>query len=81
VSTPSPETARPARIRRAPRFGRFLAAGVLLGVVAAGVLTAVFAPPAGAGRGTVFLYLALTLVLFTAVTAVALAALADRRKR
>lgn len=80
MSTPSPETARPARIRRAPRFGRFIAAGVLLGLVLAGVLTAAVAPPTGAGRGTVFLYLAVTLVLFTGVVAVVLAVLADRRR-
>lgn len=74
-------SATPARGRRAPRFPRFIAAGVLLGLVIAAVLTWLTPPPAGTGRATSFLLLGLTLALVLGLAGAIAAVIADRRSR
>lgn len=78
---PSAANARTARLRRAPRFGRFIGTGVVIGAVLALVLTLVSQPAPGAGRGTVLIYLLTFLVLLGGVVGAVTAVVADRRSR
>lgn len=66
-------------LRRAPRFGRFTSAGVLVGAVLA-ALAAILGPPGTIlGRGTIFLLVFLALGTAGAVIGSLLAVLAERR--
>ncbi len=75
------ERAAPETVRRAPRYGRFALAGVLVGAFAA-ALAAVVGPPGEVlGRGAIFLLLFLLLGSVGALVGAVLAVLADRRSR
>jgi hypothetical protein len=71
--------AAPSTTRRAPRYGRFAFAGVLVGALVS-ALAAILGPqPEGLGRGTIFLLVFLALGSLGALTGVLLAIAADRR--
>lgn len=66
-------------LRRAPRIGRFILAGVLIGAFLS-ALAAVLGPPGTTlGRGAIFLLVFLALGSLGAVVGGLLAVLADRR--
>lgn len=88
MSTPSQEPApRPTAVvvrsslRRAPRYGRFALAGVLLGAVLAALSTLFVPPGAIVGRDAIFILVFLGLGSAGALIGCFLAVLADRRSR
>ena len=71
--------AAPSTTRRAPRYGRFALAGVLVGALVS-ALAAILGPqPEALSRGTIFLLVFLALGSLGALTGVLLAIAADRR--
>ncbi|GAA4285966.1 hypothetical protein [Georgenia daeguensis] len=67
-----------ATVRHAPRFGRFILAGVALGAVAA-LLLAFLTPPSQYARSDLFWILFLGLGFFCGIAAAGLALVLDRR--
>jgi len=71
--------AAPSTTRKAPRYGRFALAGVLVGALVS-ALAAILGPePENLSRGTIFLLVFLALGSLGALTGVLLAIAADRR--
>jgi hypothetical protein len=81
---PAPEPARPAarrgevRVRRAPRYSRFLIVGAFAGVLAALVLTSTFPISEDFGFGPTFVVLTLFLVPAGMVLGTVVALVLDR---
>ena len=83
-------TATPGTLRRAPRYRAFVAAGIVVGALAA-VLVVTFVPdaggpggtadPAGVGRGVVLFFVTLATCLLGALLGALVAVLLDRRSR
>ena len=77
---PPVDAPAPLRLRRAPRYRAFVLTGVLFGVLAALLATAL-APPTGDGRsGSVLGYLAVSLGLLGGLVGAGAALLAERRR-
>ncbi|WP_182112855.1 histidine kinase [Actinotalea sp. JY-7876] len=72
--------AREGRVRRAPRYRRFVQVGVLLGALV-GVLLVLLGPdvPTELGRGPVTVFVGLTGALVGALAGAVVAVVADRR--
>lgn len=71
--------AAPSTTRRAPRYGRFALAGVLVGALLS-ALAAILGPaPENLGRGTIFILVFLALGSIGALIGVLIAIAADRR--
>jgi hypothetical protein len=87
--TPTPDDDAPvadapvvrARVRRAPRFGRFVGAGAGLGLVVALVLSSVGTAADPGDRMQLFAFLALLLLLVGGIVGGIVAIFADRRSR
>lgn len=74
--------ADPSQIRRVPRYGRFAAAGALLGVVVCAFATALFAEPTQyLNLFGVFLVMSVVVGPFCALLASGIAVIAERRAR
>ncbi|MBX9243908.1 histidine kinase [Actinotalea ferrariae] len=75
-------SAREGRVRRAPRYRRFVQVGALLGAVV-GVVAVLVLPsvPTEAGLGTVAFFVGLTGAVLGAVLGAVVAAVVDRRSR
>jgi len=71
--------AQPARLRHAPRFGRFIGAGVALGLLIGLVLAIVIPPPQGVGLLFAWAYLGLPIAFVLGLAAGIFAVVADRR--
>jgi hypothetical protein len=71
--------ARPARLRHAPRFGRFIGTAVALGLLIGLVLAIVIPPPQGVGLVLAWAYLGLPIALVLGLAAGIAAVVIDRR--
>ncbi|HEX5532358.1 MAG TPA: hypothetical protein VFX33_01315 [Actinomycetales bacterium] len=73
------EHARPARVRHAPRFGRFIGTAVGVGLLIGLVLAIVIPPPQGVGFFLAWAYLGLPIAFFLALVTGIVAVVLDRR--
>lgn len=74
-------SAREGRVRRAPRYRRFVQVGALLGaVVGVGAVLVLPSVPTEAGLGVVAFFVGLTGAVLGAVLGAAVAAVVDRRR-
>jgi len=71
--------ARPARVRHAPRFGRFIGTAVAVGLLIGLVLAIVIPAPRGVGFVLAWAYLGLPIAFFLALVTGIVAVLIDRR--
>jgi len=73
------EIARPARVRRAPRFGAFIRAGVVLGAVVGWIVAMVASGTSGEARTAAVLISTVGVAALGALISAGVAAIVDRR--